>query len=894
MMSPATTFNRRPARSLSGTRRLAPGGSVLLLLLAAGALSAQPLVFTRFAGSPGGASYVDGTGSDARLGAPTGIAVDAAGNVYMADGGNNAIRRVSPSGAVTSYAGSGSPGAADGTGGFASFSSPSGIAIDAGGNLVVVDTANNRIRKVSPARAVTTLAGSGTLGRKDGTGWAATFNNPLGVALDASGNAYVSDTYSHVIRKVTPAGTVTTFAGTGVQGYVDGAATSAQFQMPSGIGFDPSGNLYVCDWGNNRIRKITPGGTVSTFAGSGSYGRTNGTGTAASFGYPQGIVSDPAGNLYVADSGNGMIRKISPAGAVTTFAGAGGGGSADGPAATAMFSLPLALAFDGGGNLYVADTWNYLIRKITPGGTVSTLASTGGGGYVDATGDAARFMDPQGAAVDASGNVYVADSGNHRIRKITPSGVVSTFAGSGVAGSANGVAAAAQFNVPAGIAFDGSGSAYVADQSNHAIRKISAAGTVSLLAGGSWGNADGTGAAAKFSFPSGVAVDAAGNVYVCDEDNNKIRKVTPAGVVSTLAGTGSTGSADGPGAAASFTYPRGIAVDAGGNVYVADNGNGRIRKITPGGVVSTLAGSGLPGDSDGVGKSASFHYPVGLAFDRAGNLLVTDPDAARIRRVTMDGVVTTVAGSGAPTIVDGTGLFASFQNPFGIAVAPDGKVYVVEYLAGAVRVGQPALADTATVDLPTGTTGQPRHLGVASAEGTAWQWTQTRIPTGSGATLSSVTGASPLFTPDVADTYAFRMTASHSGQQGITPVSLSALSPGSLCSPDPETLCLLGGRYQVRATYQDYGGTTGAGQAVSLTEDTGHFWFFDGRNVETVVKLVPFCGSGGGSVSIYAGGLTDVKVTLEVKDVVAGTTKTYTKELGVPFQLIRDGPFACP
>jgi sugar lactone lactonase YvrE len=260
---------------------------------------------------------------------------------------------------------------------------------------------------------------------------------------------------------------------------------------------------------------------------------------------------------------------------VTTLAGSTTG-FADGVATAARFSLPFGVAVDAAGNVYVADAGNHRIRKISPAGAVSTLAGSTQG-FVDGSGTAAQFNNPTAVAVDAAGNVYVADRSNHRIRKISPAGAVSTLAGS-TQGSADGVGTAAQFSNPEGVAVDAAGNVYVADLNNHRIRKITPAGAVSTLAGSTAGFADGVGAAAQFNFPSGVAVDAAGNVYVADRSNHRIRKISPAGAVSTLAGS-TQGFADGVGAAAQFSNPEGVAVDAAGNVYVADRSNHRIRKI---------------------------------------------------------------------------------------------------------------------------------------------------------------------------------------------------------------------------------------------------------------------------------------------------------------------------
>jgi sugar lactone lactonase YvrE len=313
---------------------------------------------------------------------------------------------------------------------------------------------------------------------------------------------------------------------------------------------------------------------VTTLAGS-----TAGflDGAPARFGFPTGVAVDAASNLYIGDQSNHRIRKITPAGVATTLAGSGVAGFADGTGAAAQFDIPQGVAVDGSGNVYVADQNNHRIRKITPAGVVTTLAGSGTAGATDATGAAAQFDSPSGVTVDSAGNLYVGDTGNHRIRKITPAGVVTTLAGSTI-GASNGTGAAAQFSSPFGVAVDAAGNVYVADQNNRRIRKVTAAGVVTTLAGSTQGFADGTGAAAQFDTPSGVAVDDAGNVYVADTFNHRIRKITPAGVVTTLAGS-TLGSSDGTGAAAQFNNPYGVALDAAGNLYIADRSNHRIREI---------------------------------------------------------------------------------------------------------------------------------------------------------------------------------------------------------------------------------------------------------------------------------------------------------------------------
>jgi sugar lactone lactonase YvrE len=361
----------------------APIAAALLLASVARAQSdyATPYTFTTFAGTAGVSGSANGTGAAAQFQFPDGIAVDGSGNVFVTDGIcdhtgaiGDTIRKVSPSGVVTTLAGAtGVAGSADGTGAAAQFDNPWGVAVDGGGNLYIGDTGNNTIRMVTPAGVVTTLAGAKAAGSTDGTGAAARFNMPLGVALDGNGNLYVADSGNNTIRKVTPAGVVTTFAGTaGKAGSADGTGAAARFNSPVGIAIDGKGNLYVADGDNCTIRKVTPAGVVTTLAGTaGTVGNADGAGAAAQFYLPSGIAVDGSGNLYIADTENYLIRMITPSGVVTTLAGTtppGGangsnGGSADGTGAAAQFFYPSGIAVDGSGNLYVGDSFNYTIRK---------------------------------------------------------------------------------------------------------------------------------------------------------------------------------------------------------------------------------------------------------------------------------------------------------------------------------------------------------------------------------------------------------------------------------------------------------------------------------------------------------------------------------------------------
>jgi sugar lactone lactonase YvrE len=324
--------------------------------------------------------------------------------------------------------------------------------------------------------------------------------------------------------------------------------------------------------------EVVPG-WVSTLAGNGEQKKKDGTGVAASFNHPTGLAVGGSGTVYVADQENHMIRKISPEGDVTTLAGSTSEGAADGAGPAASFSRPVSLAVDASGNLYVADQNNHKIRKIGPDGMVTTLAGSSIGA-VDGPAGRARFNYPTGVAVDAAGTVYVADRFNHLIRRITPDGQVSTLAGNGQRGDDDGPGTEARFNYPTSVAVDGSGIVYVADQENHRIRRISPEGVVSTLAGRDLGCANGAGVLASFRYPSGVAMDATtGNIVVADQSNHKIRRVSPTGQVTTLAGRGGIGAADGGYLLARFFRPSAVAVDASGNVYVADRHNHRIRRI---------------------------------------------------------------------------------------------------------------------------------------------------------------------------------------------------------------------------------------------------------------------------------------------------------------------------
>ncbi|MBD1210771.1 MAG: putative Ig domain-containing protein, partial [Ignavibacteria bacterium] len=825
---------------------------------------AQTVNVTTLAGSAAG--YTDGVGTDAKFNSATVVAVDAFGSVIVGDNSNRRIRKITGNGVVTTLAGGGS--ATEGIGTSVNIGTPVGITADALGNIYVASSwgsnffPGNVIYKITSTGIVSIFAGSptsGSIGFVDGMGSTAKFSffnsadnaasypQKSVLATGTDGNLYVADSWNHRIRKISTTGLVTTFAGNGVRGSTDGSAATATFSSPSSIAVDAIGNVYVGE--STRIRKISTDGIVSTLAGGSSNGYADGIGTAAQFGYIFGLTCDALGNVYVTDL-DGIsitrIRKITSQGVVTTIAGNAGYGYLDGNALEAKFSsYAVGIAFDATGNMYVGDAGNFRVRKLTltpsnvsptiftaqappttitgntpytytfvangspapayslasgtlpagltlsasgvlsgtptatgkfsfaiaatnssgtltsttvtitvapvapasftaatPASTVSagsaitpytfaatgfpvptysiasgslpagvtlnpttgvlsgtptvggvytftvqasnsagsvlsapvfisvkqssacnsisvaTFAGSGVAGYTDRNGGEAQFSLPFGIATDAMGNIYVADTGNNRIRKISPSGAVSTFAGSGIAGYVDGGATVCQFKNPFGVALDSMGNVYVADNGNQRIRKISVGGVVTTIASG--------------LFPVGLAIDKAGNIYVSDWLNDKISKINPAGVVTTLAGGSGSGYADGTGSSAKFNSPAGLALDGAGNIYTAENNNSRIRKITPLGVVTTIAGSAVGGLADGIGLNAQFSGPHGIAIDGTGNIYVTERGTNSIRKITPEGAVTTIVTRYAY----GNAVLAQLNDPTGIALDNQGNIYV--------------------------------------------------------------------------------------------------------------------------------------------------------------------------------------------------------------------------
>ena len=351
-----------------------------------------------------------------------------------------------------------------------------GLAISQPAILTVITNPTTAVLFITNAVIVSRLAGSGVPGAADGRGTNAQFNFPSGGYADRQGNVYVADFGNHRIRKVAPDGTVSTVAGTGVPGYADGPADQAMFNQPLGVCADGAGNMYVADTGNNRIRKISLTGLVSTVAGSGLSGYIDGSGAWARFDFPNDLVVDGSGGLYVSEFNNHTVRKVTAEGNVSTWVGNGTPGEVDGARMAARLNQPGGLAMDTQGNLYVSEFGGQRIRKISAAGEVSTAAGSGVAGYMDGPGSQAQFRNPDGVVVDPAGYLYVADNGNDVIRRVSPSGWVETVAGTGVAGFADGEGAKSQFVNPSGLGMDGSGTLYVADGGNHRVRQIVVAG----------------------------------------------------------------------------------------------------------------------------------------------------------------------------------------------------------------------------------------------------------------------------------------------------------------------------------------------------------------------------------------------------------------------------------
>ncbi|HEY4327088.1 MAG TPA: cadherin-like beta sandwich domain-containing protein [Mucilaginibacter sp.] len=587
----------------------------------------------------------------------SGLTIDPSGNLYASNLTNNLILKISPAGVVTTLAGSGVAGATNGTGTAASFNAPAGLAIDASGNVYVADQQNNLIRKITSAGVVTTLAGSGTAGSANGTGTAASFNLPYGVVLDASGNIYVTDQGNNLIRKISPAGVVTTFAGNGVGISVDGTGTTAGFASAFGLTIDASGNLYVAD--EFEIRTITPAGAVGTLAGSSNVGSADGTGNAASFNSPAGLTIDASGNLYLVDGG--VVREISPAGSVITYSIPPGAISGGGIVADAL------------GNLYVSDALGSL-NKIIPT-LPAGLVFDGSSGTISGTPTAISpatsytveaFNGTGGGAASVTitvDNLPPATISYPGSPLIVTKGVPIYLSPTTTGGLANSYVVTP--SLPTGLNLDGitgviSGKASAASTAaNYSIKGTNTAGSITTTVNITVINPP---PAPKISY-AGPKTYFIGAVIDSLSPSSTGGAVPPHVLVSTFAGNGTSGAVNGPGSSASFFNPVGVAIDAFGNVYVADAFNNLIRKISVAGVVTTFA--------------SGFNGPTGLAFDAFGNLFVADALSNLVWKINQAGVPSVFSNGVGP--VSCAVCPQGFNDPTGVVVQADGTVLVADF-----------------------------------------------------------------------------------------------------------------------------------------------------------------------------------------------------------------------
>lgn len=593
------------------------------------------------------------------------VKVDAAGNVYASDQ-NYQVVKISRSGVSAVFAGASlGPPNGDGIPAVKStLNQPQGLALDSAGNVYIADTFNNRVCKVTTDGVLHNFAGNGTasFGGDRGPATAAQLNNPTSVAVDSQGNVYIAE--ANHIRKVTAAnGIITTIAGGGTSP-LDGPGLAAQLS-PLGLAVDANDNLLVADGQSDRIRIWYPNGTtvyipgriqtVAGISGSAGFSGDNGPATSAQLNFPVAVAVDAAGDIYIADKVNDRIRKVDSTLTITTVAGRSHYGGDGEPATSALLHLPEHAIMDSAGNLYISDSDNNRIRQVTPDGTISTYAGTGAGTY---NGDnrfapSASLRNPAALAFDAGGNLYVADSGNCRVRRIDTRGTISTVAGSATCGDGGdyGPATAAQLGAPFGLAFDGSGNLYISDQMANRVRMVSPAGTITPYAGnGSAGSVGdgGLATAAQLNAPGHLAVDAAGSVYIADTNNHRVRKVVGQQTITNVAGTQTNG---GSGTNASNTYLGvldGIALDGAGNLYISQRGMGYISAVTPTGSIRTIAGNGqaaFSGDG-GLATSAALNAPAGLWVNSSGDVYVADRSNSRTRKLTLDSPSGLVVASG--------------------------------------------------------------------------------------------------------------------------------------------------------------------------------------------------------------------------------------------------------
>jgi sugar lactone lactonase YvrE len=704
-------------------RRAAVAVALFGLLAPTGARAATGDIRTIAGGGAG-----DGLPAvNANLPGPSGIAIDASGNLFVADRLANRIREVTTDGVMHTLAGTGAVGyfGDGGPASLASLNGPASLALDpATGDLYIADAGNNRIRKIRADGTIVTIAGSGAVrayGGDGGPATAALLASPQGVYFDApSHSVFVADTLNNRVRKIDANGIITTVAGNGSGGYYGDQmkATDASVFEPTGVLLDPAGNIFIADQYNHRVRKVDTSGTISTYAGSLAGGRIEGVQVPLGDGlpaplarlyFPTSLLLDGAGNLYITDTWDHRVRKVDPNGFISTVAGSGTAayGGDGGPATAAMLDYPEGVAIHPATHeLYFSDTDNHRVRRIDAGGDIHTVAGNGSTTFYGDGGPAAgaSLYYPSSVASVPDGTLLISDVWNQRIRAIRSDGTITTIAGNGESGFAGdgGPASSASFNYPNDIARDTAGNLYVADTLNNRVRKIDTTGKVSTVAGSGLGGYDGDdqpAVEASLKQPFGVAVDAAGNLFIADTGNNRIREVTPDGTITTVAGRSGAASPPtaigdgGPAASAYLVKPYDVVVDPSGNLLIADSGNLRVRAVDmTSGIISTFAGNGQVGSfpSDGTKQATDARLSRPYALLCAGGqVYIADAGAERVYRVSAAGFIFRVAGGGTGFGDGGPAIAAGLHGPSGLAMGADGTIYIADALAHRVRAVAP-------------------------------------------------------------------------------------------------------------------------------------------------------------------------------------------------------------
>jgi sugar lactone lactonase YvrE len=621
-------------------------------------------------------STVSFCSNKASFNSPMGVLVDEKDQVFVVDQANHSLRLLQTNGFVGAVAGNGSPGSANSTI-LNCLGAPYNATKDKDGNIyITTQYASPGIRKIDKDGVISTFASSGMGTFTDGTGSSSWFTRPAGIVYDSVNKfIYVADNWGHSIHRISMTGEVKTLAGSGLRGFADGTGANAKFSYPEGIAVDSKGNLYVADSDNHRIRKVTPEGVVSTFAGS-TQGFANGTTSASLFNNPTGLAFDKNEVLYLTDRGNYRVRKISE-GIVSTYSGSGEFGYKDTIASHTKFGHLYGIAIDAIGNVLVADAFNHAIRMVTPYNYNEslTLAGTGKPGYVDGCQALSLLSQPMDIVMDNiySGIYYYTDFMDNRIMRVDAYNNLTVYAGRKLRGNKDGKGEEALLDGPLSLAIDKNGILYFTEQGSHSIKKISRDREVTTIAGnGVAGYKDGNALEAQFSFPTGIAVDASGVIWLTD-GNSRIRKIE-AGVVSTFAGTVGPGYMNGPLAGAKFSLIQDMVAEKNGSLTVISNNS--VRRIKDN-VVITMAGNGTSGYVDGDVTDARFDLMVGITGDGNGNYFIADSRNNVIRWMDANNVVSTVGGNGNKGYVDGESEESEFDFPTGIAIHTLGDYLLV-------------------------------------------------------------------------------------------------------------------------------------------------------------------------------------------------------------------------